>query len=51
VPWVARSGDDVVKDDVFGQQVEEVCAIGEAGESVLDDPKDVMSRVVFRVGA
>jgi acetyl-CoA acetyltransferase len=40
VPRVARSGDDEVKDDVFGQQVEEVPAIDEAVESLLDDPKE-----------
>jgi hypothetical protein len=40
VPRVAGSGDDVVKDDVLGQQVEEVLAIGEAVEPLLDDPKE-----------
>ena len=40
MPRVAGSGDDVVKDDVFGQQVEEVLAVGEAVESLLDDPEE-----------
>src|SRR5216684_8983160 len=45
VPRVAGSGDDVVEDDVFGQQVEEVPAVGEAVESLLDDPKERLQRL------
>jgi hypothetical protein len=33
VPRIAGDGDDVVEDDFFGQQVEEVLAIGEAVEA------------------
>jgi hypothetical protein len=32
--------DDVVEDDVFGQQVEEVPTIRNAVEALLDDPKE-----------
>jgi hypothetical protein len=45
VPRVARSGDDEVKDDVFGQQVEEVPAIREPVEPLLDDPKEWLQRL------
>src|SRR6266851_5761854 len=45
VPRVAGSGDDVVEDDVFGQQVEEVPAIGEAVEPLLDDPEERVQRL------
>ena len=48
VPRVARSGDDVVKDDVFGQQVEEVSAIGESVEPLFDDPKPVVKPSSYR---
>jgi len=40
VSRVAGDGDDVVEDDVVGEQVEEVPAVGQAGEPFLDDPKD-----------
>src|SRR5436853_7782765 len=40
VPWVAGSRDDVVEDDLFGQQVEEVPTIGDAIEALLDDAKE-----------
>jgi hypothetical protein len=40
VSRVAGGGDDVVDDDVFGEQVEEVLAVGEAVESLLDDSKN-----------
>jgi hypothetical protein len=45
VPRVAGSGDDVVKDNVFGQQVEDVLAVSEAVESLLDDPKERLQRL------
>src|SRR6266851_9816365 len=45
VPRVARNGDDGVKDDVFGQQVEEVPAIDEAVEPLLDDPEERLQRL------
>jgi hypothetical protein len=35
-----RSRDDVVEDDLFGQQVEEVPTIGNAIEALLDDAKE-----------
>jgi hypothetical protein len=44
VPGIAGGGDDVVKDDFFGQQVKEVLAIGEDVESLLDDPKERLQR-------
>src|SRR5580658_9260352 len=50
VPRVARRGDDVVKDDVFGEQVEEVIAVGEAVEALLDDAEERLQRLeVFEV--
>jgi hypothetical protein len=39
-PWVAGSRDDVVEDDVFGQQVEEVRTIGNAVEALRNDAKE-----------
>jgi hypothetical protein len=45
VPRVARSRGDVVKDDVLGQQVEEVFAIGEAVEPLLDDSEERLERL------
>src|SRR4029453_5261361 len=43
-PWVAGSRDDVVEDDVFGQQVEEVPTIRNAFEALLDDAKKGVER-------
>src|SRR5260370_12423244 len=45
VPRVTGNGDDVVEDDVFGQQVEEVPAVGEAVEPLLDDPEERVQRL------
>jgi hypothetical protein len=51
VPWVAGSRDDVVEDDLFGQQVEEVPTIGDAIEALLDDAKERVKRLeVVEVG-
>src|SRR3989475_12410031 len=51
VPWVAGSRDDVVEDDLFGQQVEEVPTIGDAIEALLDDAKERVERLeVVEVG-
>jgi hypothetical protein len=44
-PWVAGSRDDVVEDDFFGQQVEEVPAIPNAIEPLLDDAKERVERL------
>jgi hypothetical protein len=44
-PWVTGSRDDVVEDDLFGQQVEEVPTIGNAIEALLDDAKNGSSAV------
>src|SRR3989442_11599050 len=50
-PWVAGSRDDVVEDDVLGQQVEEVPTIGNAIEALLDDAKERVERLeVVEVG-
>src|SRR2546427_540912 len=50
-PWVAGSRDDVVEDDLFGQQVEEVPTIGNAIEALLDDAKERVERLeVVEVG-
>ena len=38
--WLARNGDDEVDDDIVGQQVEEMPAVDESGQSVLDDPEE-----------
>src|SRR2546427_8532315 len=43
-PWVAGSRDDVVEDDVFAQQVEEVATIRNAFEALLDDAKERVER-------
>jgi hypothetical protein len=45
VPWVAGRRDDVVEDDVLGQQVEEVPTIGNAIEALLDDAKERVERL------
>jgi hypothetical protein len=45
VPWVAGHGDDVVEDDLIGQQVEEVCAVDEASEPLFDDAKERVKRL------
>ena len=45
MPWVAGSRDDVVEDDVFGEQVEEVPTIGNAIEALLDDAKERVERL------
>src|SRR5437016_2980278 len=51
VPWVAGSRDDVVEDDLFGQQVEEVPTIRNAFEALLDDAKERVERLeVVKVG-
>jgi hypothetical protein len=51
VPWVAGRRDDVVEDDLFGQQVEEVATIGDALEALLDDAKERVERLeVVEVG-
>src|SRR5258708_37388001 len=45
---MARVGgdrDDVVEDDVIGQQIEEVPAVGEAVEPLLDDPEERLQRL------
>jgi len=48
---VAGSRDDVVEDDVFGEQVEEVPTIGNAIEALLDDAKERVERLeVVEVG-
>ena len=50
-PWVAGSRDDVLEDDLFGQQVEEVPTIGNAIEALLDDAKERVERLeVVEVG-
>jgi len=41
----AGSRDDVVEDDVFGQQVEEVPTIRNAFEALLDDAKEGVERL------
>jgi hypothetical protein len=43
-PRVAGSLDDVVEDDLFGQQVEEVPTIGNAIDALLDDAKERVQR-------
>jgi hypothetical protein len=48
VPWVAGSRDDVVEDDLLGQQVEEVPTIGDAIEALLDDAKERAERLGSR---
>jgi hypothetical protein len=51
VPRVAGSRDDVVEDDRFGRQVEEVLTIGNAIEPPLDDAKERVERLeVVEVG-
>ena len=45
MPWVAGNRDDVVEDDLFGQQVEEVPTIGIAIEALLDDAKERVERL------
>src|ERR1700736_1689208 len=51
MPWVAGNRDDVVEDDVFGQQIEEVPTIGNAVEPLLDDAKERVERLeVVEVG-
>src|SRR5438105_4999507 len=51
VPWVAGSRDDVVEDDVFDQEVEEVPTIRNAIEALLDDAKERVERLeVVEVG-
>src|SRR5712692_5370048 len=48
---VAGNCDDVVEDDVLGQQVEEVPTIGNAIEALLDDAKERVERLeVVEVG-
>jgi hypothetical protein len=37
--WVVRNGDDKVEDDVVGQQVEEVLAVDESRQALLDAPE------------
>src|SRR5439155_10056209 len=50
-PWLAGNRDDVVEDDLFGQQVEEVPTIGNAIEALLDDAKERVERLeVVEVG-
>jgi hypothetical protein len=44
VPWVAGHGDDVVENDLVGQQVEEVCPVGESNERLFDDAKERLQR-------
>src|SRR5712692_945084 len=49
--WVAGNCDDVVEDDVLGQQVEEVPTIGNAIEALLDGAKERVERLeVVKVG-
>src|SRR3954451_23379175 len=51
VPRIAGSRDDVVEDDLVGQQVEEVPTIGKAIEALLDDAKERVERLeVVEVG-
>src|SRR5262249_31002504 len=38
--WVARNRNDVLEDDVLGQQVEEVLTVHQLGYSFLNDPKE-----------
>ena len=44
-PWVAGNRDDVVEDEVFGQQVEEVPTIRNAVEALLNDAKERVERL------
>jgi hypothetical protein len=37
---VARNRDDVLEDDILGQQVEEVLTVHQPGYAFLDDPKE-----------
>jgi len=40
------NGDHVLEDDVFGQEIEEVSAVDEAGQAFLDDAEEGVQRGV-----
>ena len=43
--WVARDRDDVLEDNVLGQQVEEVLTVHQPGHAFLDDPEERVQRL------
>jgi hypothetical protein len=44
MPRVVGNGDDVVEDDVLGEQIKEVLPVGKSAKCILNDAKERLQR-------